>query len=83
MLQSHVVVFLVGAFAFENHVAGEAVVDDEAELALVDDVLLRPEVDQELLGQELLLVVIHGDRGHAEASWHDAQRQSFALEYTT
>jgi len=42
--------FLVRALALENDVAGETVVYHEAELRLVEDVFLRPEVDLDGLG---------------------------------
>lgn len=64
-IRSDVVVFLVGTFALQNHVAGEPVLHDEAELRLVDDVLLGTEVNQQSLGQILLFLVVHWDRGHA------------------
>ena len=44
MVLSAVVILFVGAFAFENNVASDAVFNYETELRLVKHVLLRSEV---------------------------------------
>ena len=41
---------LVRALALENDVAGQTILDEEAELRLVEHVFLRPEVDLDGLG---------------------------------
>ena len=53
-----IVILFVGTSALEDDVAGESILDGESELALVEDVLLWSEVDQDLLGQVLLLKLI-------------------------
>lgn len=68
-----VVVLLVRASAFENNVAGEAVLDGEAELRLVEDVFLGPEVDLDGLGEVLAFKFVLGYWGHDESLRHLAQ----------
>merc|ERR1712127_339176 len=68
--ESAVVVFLVGALALEDHVARDTVLDDEAELRLVDYILLGAEVHHQLLRQELAFIIIHWHWGHAETGRH-------------
>ena len=53
-----VVVFFVRSSSFENDVAGKTVLDGESELRLIEDVLLRSEVDFDRDRLELLLVFV-------------------------
>ena len=65
---------LVRALALENDVAGQTILDEEAELGLVEHVFLRPEVDLDGLGPELLFVFVLFDGWHNEALGYFTQR---------
>lgn len=67
-------VLLVGSIAFENDIAWKAILDKEAELGLVKHILLRPKVDLDRAGQELLFKLVLWHRWHYQAFWHLAQR---------
>jgi len=73
-VNSNIMILLVRAFSFKNHVAGQAVLNHKAELRLVNYVLLRSEVHQESLGQELLFIVVHGHWRHTQSRRYVSKR---------
>lgn len=75
-------VFLVRALALEDDVARQTVFDDEAELALVNHILLRSEVNEYLLGKILFLVVVHRHWRDAKSSRYHTKRQRLAFKNT-
>ena len=75
-----VVVFLVGASSFENDVAWKSVFNSEAELRLVQHVLLWFEVHLDRAWQVLALKLVLGHRWADQAFWCLSQRLRFSLE---
>lgn len=73
-------VFLVRSATLEDDVARNACLRDEAELALVQHVLLWLELDVNHLWQVLSLFLVARHRRHEQALWHLPQRQSLSFE---
>lgn len=73
-------VFLVRSASLEDDVARYARLRDEAELALVQHVLLWLELDVDHLGQVLSLLLVARHWGHQQALRHLPQRQGLSFE---
>jgi hypothetical protein len=64
------VILFVRSFALEDDIARDSVVDSEPELALVEAVLLRPEIYMDSLWQIHALLIRLGNRRYVEPFWH-------------
>ena len=73
-------VLFVRAAAFEDYVAWDAGLGHEAELTLVEYVLLWLEFDVDRLGEVLSLLVVARHRRYKQALWHLSQWQRLSFQ---
>jgi len=60
-------IFLVGAFTLQDHIARKTILHSETELRFVEHILFGSKVNQNCLGQQLLLVLVFRYGWHTKA----------------
>ena len=73
-------VFFVGTFALQDHIAGDSVFNHEPELRLVEHVLLRSEVDKKELWEETTFILVFWNWRYTKALWNESERQALTFE---